>query len=122
MKYKLLFCMGLCVLGWWLIYRGYLLTIVLIKILTTKIIEENPSDLVEYFNSTYYGFQNIDVIICTTALPSIDSPYVGYANSRLGFFIPKEGLDTYGRNELAKIALQTKLYIYHNVDMTCTSR
>lgn len=89
----------------------------LIRKFTTKVIEKNPPDLMVYFNSTYYGFQNIDIIICkTAAIPFGYAPYVGYANDRLGFFVPSEGLDKLGRDEIARLALQAKLYIYYQMN------
>lgn len=83
--------------------------------LFTKVKETNPDWLAGKLRSQYYGFNDIDFIICECPIYNAPRFRLTKDMSRIQFLVPT-GMTVWDREKLAKIALIGKIKIRYDVD------
>lgn len=84
---------------------------------TTKELEKNPKWITPKLKETYYGFSDIDIITAESsigALPRFRLNIKKKNEIRLEVLIPND-IPVDNIDEIAEIALQGKLYLYHHL-------
>ena len=99
---------------------NYIALPILIK-RTTKEIEKNPNWITPKLREKYYGFSDIDIITAESSVGALPRFRLKEKKNkddkeRLELLIP-EDTSVNDIDEVAKLALQGKLYIYHNISM-----
>ena len=99
---------------------NYIALPILIK-RTTKEIEKNPNWITPKLREKYYGFSDIDIITAESSMGALPRFRLKEKKNkddeeRLELLIP-EDTSVNDIDEVAKLALQGKLYIYHNISM-----
>lgn len=82
---------------------------------TTKETERNPQWLTGYLRSNYYGFEDIDFIVCECPVCHVPRFRVPKDANRLELFVPDD-FSNWDREKVAKIALMGKIKIRHGLD------
>ena len=81
---------------------------------TTTEIERNPNWLMSHLRSNYYGFDDIDIILCECPICHVPRFRVPKDSDRLELFVPND-LTTWSRDKIAKIALLGKIRIRYGI-------
>ena len=82
---------------------------------TNKELERNPQWLTGYLRSNYYGFEDIDFIICECPICNVPRFRVPKDLNRLELFVPND-FSNWDRDKIARVALLGKIKIKHGVD------
>ncbi|MBR2493767.1 MAG: hypothetical protein IKB64_09975 [Paludibacteraceae bacterium] len=85
----------------------------ILDLFTTEI-ERNPSWLAEKLRSEYYGYNDIDFILCECSLCRTPRFRVLKNSDRLELLIPND-FTIWDRDKIAKIALMGKIKIKHGL-------
>lgn len=83
--------------------------------LLTTVKETNPDWLAKKLRSQYYGFDDIDFIICECPIFNVPRFRLGKDTKRLQFLVPND-VSVWDREKIAKIALMGKIKIRYDVD------
>lgn len=89
---------------------------------TTKEIERNPKWITPKLKEKYYGFSDIDIITVESPIGSLPRFRLKEKKNkddeeRLELLIP-EDTSVNDIDEVAKLALQGKLFLYHNISIS----